>query len=83
MCGDDFQSPRTGIIYEHSARDANNALFKHSSVTGHSIGFENQEIIAKDNIKVRLLINETLKVQETAACNHLNRNIGSFELKLQ
>ena len=71
--------PRTGIIYEHSARDANSALFKHSSVTGHSIGFENPEIIAKDNSKVRLLINETLKVQETAASNPLNRNIGSFE----
>ena len=69
-------------LHEHSTRDHNSALFKHSSLTGHSIDYEDAEIIAKDSIKVRLLIKETLKIQETRAYNHLNRNISSFELKL-
>ena len=69
-------------IHEHSSRDSNSALFKHRDTTGHLINFEEPEIMAKDDNKIRLLIKETLKIQETRAYNHLNRNIGSFELKL-
>ena len=69
-------------LSEHSSKDINSALFKHSATTGHTISFDEPEIIAKDNVKVRLLIKETLKIQETRAYIHLNRNISSFELKL-
>jgi hypothetical protein len=35
---------------EHS-KDGNSALFKYSSLTGHSINFNDPEIIIKDDVK--------------------------------
>ena len=68
-------------ISEHSS-DSKSALFKHRSTTGHSIDFKNPKIIAKDNMKVRLLIKESLMIQSTQTYKHLNKNIGPYELKL-
>ena len=67
-------------IHEHS--DPNSVLLKHGDTTGHLINFEKLEIMAKDDNKIRLLIKEPLKIQKTRAYNHLDKNIGSLELKL-
>ena len=69
-------------LSEHSSGNCNSALFQHSAATGHSINFQVPEILAMDNTKIRILVKETLKIQETRAFNHLNRNTGSFELQL-
>ena len=68
-------------LSEHSSSE-NSALFRHSSDTGHKIDFDSPEILAKDSFKTRLLIIETLKIQEYHAVKSLNRNTGSYELKL-
>ena len=68
-------------LAEHASSDAS-ALFRHSAETGHVIGFDSPEILSMDTIKCRLLVKETLKIQELHAIRSLNRNIGSFELKL-
>ena len=69
-------------LCEHSSGNTNSALFQHASTTGHKINFQLPEILAMDTTKIRVLIKESLKIQETRAFNHLNRNIGSFELQL-
>ena len=68
-------------LKEHSSCE-NSALFKHSMDTGHTINFSNPEVIASDQIKIRLSIKESLKIKELAAYRSLNGNQGSFELKL-
>ena len=68
-------------LAEHSSSE-NSAIFKHSSDTGHVIDFDSPEILAKDRFKTRLLIKETLKIQEYHASKSLNRNTCSYELKL-
>ena len=68
-------------IQEHSSK-AESALCGHSIETNHEIDFSNPSILDKDNIKSRLLIKETLHIQDSGANSSLNRNIGSYELKL-
>ena len=68
-------------LSEHSSSDTS-ALYTHSTSTGHNINFETPEILAMDAFKSRLLIKETLKIQELQAYRSLNRNVGSYELKL-
>ena len=68
-------------LSEHASSDAS-ALFRHTAETGHVIGYDVPEILAMDNIKSRLLVKETLKIHELHAIKSLNRNVGSFELKL-
>ena len=68
-------------VTEHT-KDSNSALFKHASSTGHNINFQDPDILDMDPLKLRLLVKETLSIQETRAFNSLNRNIGSFDLKL-
>ena len=69
-------------LSEHSSSTSNSALFQHASATGHRINFQVPEILASDSTKIRILVKETLRIQETRAFSHLNRNIGSFELQL-
>ena len=69
------------LIHEHCTSDCS-ALYLHSSETGHEIDYNNPSILDKDNIKSRLLIKETLHIQDSGAKSTLNRNVGSFELKL-
>ena len=66
-------------LHEHSTSDCS-ALYCHSSETGHEIDYSNPSILDMDNIKSRLLIKETLHIQSSKSM--LNRNVGSFELKL-
>ena len=66
---------------EHSKRHYS-ALYKHSSDTGHSINYQDPEIISTDNVKIRLQIKETLQIQNYSANKSLNVNIDSFECKL-
>ena len=66
---------------EHSKRHYS-ALYKHSSGTGHSINYQDPEIISTDNVKIRLQIKETLQIQNYSANKSLNVNIDSFECKL-
>ena len=68
-------------LSEHMTSDAS-ALHQHSSSTGHEINFAQPEILARDSFKTRLLIKETLKIQEFRAYKSLNRNVGSYELNL-
>ena len=68
-------------LLEHSSSDAS-ALYNHSASTKHVINFDSPEILAKDLLKSRLLIKERLKIQELHAYSSLNRNVGSYELKL-
>ena len=57
-------------------------FFIHSSDSGHIMDLAAPEVLAKDTVKTRLLIKETLKIQEYHAYKSLNRNSGSYELKL-
>jgi hypothetical protein len=68
-------------LQEHQ-KDINSALKQHSMLMDHNINFNNTEILAKDNSDFRLSIKETLKIQEQYAFNSLNRNVGSFMLRL-
>jgi predicted GIY-YIG superfamily endonuclease len=68
-------------LHEHKKRKIS-AIYRHASETGHSLNFENPEIIASDNIKLRLQIKETLQINQYAAFDSLNVNIESFECKL-
>ena len=68
-------------LSEHSSSE-NSALYRHFSETGHKIDFDSPEILAKDTFRTRLLIKETLKIQEYHASRSLNRNTGSYELRL-
>ena len=68
-------------LSEHASSEAS-ALFRHASETGHAIDFEAPEILAKDIFKTRLLIKETLMIQQYHAFRSLNRNTGSFDLRL-
>ena len=67
-------------LSEHVSSNSS-ALFRHSSDTSHVIDFDSPQILARDTIKTRLLVKETLKIQEFHAEKSLNRNVGSFELK--
>ena len=68
-------------LKEHSSCDTS-ALFRHSLDTGHVIDFNNPEVVASDNNRIRLGIKETLKIKEHSAYRSLNGNQGSMELKL-
>ena len=57
------------------------AVYKHSE-TGHSIDWNNPQIIGHDNVKLRLQVKETLQIDHYAAHKSLNVNIDSFECKL-
>ena len=48
-------------LSEHS-KDLNSALFKHGELTGHSVDFNNVDILDTDSIKIRILIKETLSI---------------------
>ena len=50
-------------LSEHSSSESS-ALYKHGAETGHSIDFGNPDILAADSFKTRLLVKETLKIQE-------------------
>ena len=56
-------------------------MYKHSE-TGHSIDWNNPQIIGHDNVKLRLQVKETLQIDHYAAHKSLNVNIDSFECKL-
>jgi hypothetical protein len=68
-------------LKEHQ-RDLNSALRKHSILMDHDINYNSAQILAKDHNSFRLSIKETLKIQEQYAFNSLNRNVGSFMLRL-
>ena len=66
---------------EHK-KDVNSALNEHSILTDHNINYAGVKILANDSHNYRLLIKETLKIQEQYAFSSLNRNVGSLKLKL-
>ena len=68
-------------LHEHSTSECS-AIYGHSAETGHEIDYQHPSILDRDNIKSRLLIKETLHIQDSGAKSTLNRNVGSFELKL-
>ena len=68
-------------ISEHASSESS-ALYQHQAAAGHIVDFQNPEVLACDNIRTRLFVKETLKIQELRAFRSLNRNAGSFELKL-
>ena len=68
-------------LNEHK-KDVNSALNEHSILTDHNIDYAGVKILAKDSHNYRLLIKETLKIQEEYAFSSLNRNVGSLKLKL-
>ena len=68
-------------LREHKCKDSS-ALYRHNEDTGHAIDFENPVILDKDIMKTRLLIKESIHIHDTGASKSLNRNVGSFELKL-
>ena len=68
-------------LLEHRTKEES-AINGHASETGHSIDFENPYILDNDCVKSRLLIKETLHIRDSGAKSSLNRNIGSYELKL-
>ena len=68
-------------LSEHKCKDSS-ALYRHSEESDHVIDFDSPIILDRDNIKTRLLTKETLHIQNTGACKSLNRNLGSFELRL-
>ena len=68
-------------LNEHK-KDVNSALNEHSILTDHNIDYAGVKILAKDSHNYRLLIKETLKIQEQYAFSSLNRNVGSLKLKL-
>ena len=68
-------------IHEHSTKEES-AIYSHSVETSHEIDFSNPSILDRDAIKSRLLIKETLHIQDSGAKSSLNRNTGSYELKL-
>ena len=68
-------------LHEHSTKEES-ALYRHSTETGHQVNFDSPTILDKDTIKTRLLIKETLHIQDSGAKSSLNRNIGSYELAL-
>ena len=68
-------------LEEHKCT-VSSALYRHGGETSHEIDFANPVILDKDSVKTRLLIKETLHIQDTGASKSLNRNVGSFELKL-
>jgi hypothetical protein len=68
-------------IFEHQTRTYS-AVFKHNLETGHDIDFSTPEVIASDNVKIRLQIKETLLIKQLLAYKSLNVNLESFECKL-
>ena len=66
---------------EHASSETS-ALFKHGQISGHHLNYSEPDILATDSINYRLLIKETLKINECSAYKSLNGNVGSFELKL-
>jgi hypothetical protein len=68
-------------LKEHETRQYC-AVFKHISGNNHNIDFVNPMILANDCNKMRLLVKESLKINEHSAHNSLNVNIKSFECKL-
>ena len=61
---------------------ASSALYRHGEETQHEVDFQNPIILDKDTIKTRLLIKESLHIQDYGASKSLNRNLGSFEARL-
>ena len=68
-------------LSEHAGQSCS-ALYRHASETGHSVQFEDPQILAMDTFKSKLLIKESLKIKELCAYKSLNGNTGSFELYL-
>ena len=68
-------------LNEHK-KDVNSALNEHSILTDHNIDYAGVKILAKDSHNYRLLIKETLKIQEQYAFSSRIRNVGSLKLKL-
>jgi hypothetical protein len=58
------------------------AVYKHLSEQGHTIDFDNPNILCSDNSKIRLLVKESLNISSHSAHKSLNVNIKSFECKL-
>ena len=66
---------------EHCETSAS-ALFRHSTDYGHTVDYENPQILARDNIKSRLYTKESLLIKDLRAYMTHNGNTGSIELKL-
>ena len=70
-----------GRLKGHKCQERS-ALYRHGEETQHEVDFQNPIILDKDTIKTRLLIKESLHIQDSGARKSLNRNLGSFELRL-
>ena len=68
-------------VKEHS-EDISSAVFRHSSEEKHSFNFDLPSVLAKDNIKSRLLVKESLLIRDQQAYASLNGNTGSTVLRL-
>ena len=68
-------------LSEHMTSESS-ALYQHSSSTRHKINFGQPEILARNSTRSGLLIMEALKIHEQQAYKSLNRNVGSYDLKL-
>ena len=68
-------------LSEHASQSAS-ALYRHASETGHSLQYDEPNILAMDSVRSKLLIKESLKIKELCAYKSLNGNSGSFELYL-
>ena len=69
-------------LHEHFTNE-NSALYRHSFLTDHVIGYSNPNILATENSIFRYKIKETLKIKEHFAYNSLNGNTESFRLNLR
>ena len=66
---------------EHSETSAS-ALYRHCVECGHTVDYENPQILARDNDRSRLYTKESLLIKDLRAYMTLNGNTGSTELKL-
>jgi hypothetical protein len=68
-------------IHEHKTSDSS-ALYRHSETTGHTLDYENAEVLARDNKSFNLHIKETLFIIEQKAYLSLNRSMTSTQLHI-
>jgi hypothetical protein len=68
-------------LAEHAKLETS-AVYKHAQLTKHALNISSPEILAHDQVKLRLQVKETFHIKEQAAYNSLNKNTGSFPLKL-
>ena len=68
-------------VKEHS-EDISSAVFRHCSEKKHSCNFDLPSVLAKDKVKSRLLVKESLLIRDQQAYTSLNGNMGSTVLRL-